>query len=315
MARIETIEQSTADLQVPATPVLAASDLHFRYRGTQSPVTNGVNLRIHAGEVYCLLGANGTGKTTLIRQMTGELIPDTGTALIGGVPALQTRKAGNRGVGILPQSANLFEALSVRQHLICFSELKFDKRAHQKAAVEASIERFNLQALLRKKAGTLSLGQKRLVLVALACLGDPGLLMLDEPTVGMDPAARRVLWQVLRDAQHRGTAILLTTHYMDEAEQLASKIGFLSQGKISHEGTLDHLRTLMDVKVRLTVRDAKTNRTILQERFSTPEAAIAYVHEKDVTFYALEPLSLEDIYLDLTSATADPTGAKQEVIQ
>ncbi|WP_227270858.1 ABC transporter ATP-binding protein [Roseobacter weihaiensis] len=315
MSRIETIDQGKAERSVTATPALAACDLRYSYRGTPAPVTDGVNLTIEAGEIYCLLGANGTGKTTLIRQLTGELTPDRGTAFIRGVPALQQRATGNRGVGILPQSANLFEALSVRQHLVCFSELKLAGRAQQRAAVERSIDSFNLNALLRKRAGTLSLGQKRLVLVALACLGDPGLLLLDEPTVGMDPAARRVLWEVLRDAQQRGTAILLTTHYMDEAEQLATRIGFLSQGRISHEGTLDQLRALLGAKVRLTVRDAESSQAIEQKFFSTPEGATTYVREKGITFYALEPLSLEDIYLELTATAHGPNAHPQEAAQ
>ncbi len=312
MSRLDPIDRERHSRPVPARPRLEARDLHFAYGAGLPPVTNGVTFHIDQGEIYCLLGANGTGKTTLIRQLTGDLRPGAGVALIDGTPAAQIKQNGACGVGILPQSANLFESLSVRQHLVCFAELKLRGRARQKTAVENSIARFNLQPLLRKRAGTLSLGQKRLVLVALACLGDPGLLMLDEPTVGMDPAARRVLWDVLRDAQQRGTAILLTTHYMDEAEQLASRIGFLSQGRISHEGTLDHLRTRVDAQVRLTVRDSKTHRPILQQRFATPDAAMAHVQDMGLTFYALDPLSLEDIYLDLTAEPSAATAPTQE---
>lgn len=312
MSRIESISPDGADIAVTTKLALQAKDLRFTYPGGLTAVTDGVTLQIAKGEIYCLLGANGTGKTTLIRQLTGELVSDAGQVWVKGVLTDGVKNDDHRSIGILPQSANLFEALTVRQHLICFAELKLKGRAQQKEAVLKNIECFALQPLLTKRAGTLSLGQKRLVLVALACLGDPELLVLDEPTVGMDPAARRVLWAVLRDAQKRGTAILLTTHYMDEAEQLSSRIGFLSGGRISHEGTIDNLRTLIDAQVRLTVRDAQTHRTITQQNFATPDAAMAYIRDKDLTFYAIEPLSLEDVYLALVGAAHDSATPLQE---
>ncbi|HEX6086798.1 MAG TPA: ABC transporter ATP-binding protein [Thermoanaerobaculia bacterium] len=190
----------------------------------------GLDLSIRPGELLALLGANGAGKTTAVRLLLGLAKPTSGTVRVfGGDP----RDASTRArLGAVLQSARVPETLRVREHLELFSSY-YPHPMQMNDVLEAA----NLQGLERRKFGELSGGQQKRVLFALAICGDPDLLILDEPTTGLDVEARRALWKQIRAFVARGKSILLTTHYLTEAEALASRVVVVHRGTVAAQGT------------------------------------------------------------------------------
>ncbi len=193
-------------------------------------VLRGLSLRVPKGRIVALLGANGAGKTTAVRLLLGLAKPTSGTVRVfGGDP----REAATRArLGAVLQAARVPGTLRVREHLELFSS--YYPRPMKTAEV---LEVANLHGLERRKFGELSGGQQQRVLFALAICGDPDLLVLDEPTAGLDVEARRALWKQIRAFIARGKSVLLTTHYLTEAEALADRVVVLHRGTVAAEGT------------------------------------------------------------------------------
>lgn len=190
----------------------------------------GVNLTIEPGELVALLGPNGAGKTTAVRILLGLTPADAGRATIfGHAPASQAAKLRR---GALLQVAKVPETLKVREHIELFSSYYPNPLPFAE-----TIEAAGLAGIEERLFGDLSGGQKQRVLFALALCGNPDLLFLDEPTVGLDVATRRALWGRIRAFLSRGGSVLLTTHYLEEAEALANRIAVINQGRIVAEGT------------------------------------------------------------------------------
>ncbi len=257
----------------------------------------GVDLSLRRGELFCLLGPNGAGKTTLIRQVTTELTPSAGRIEILGSDAHENPSATRRRLGVIPQNPGLYEALTVREHVELFGPLKHLSRRESRHQAAALVEELGIAELARKRVRELSGGQQRRLLVALALLGDPEILILDEPTVGLDPVARRHLWDLVQRQREAGKTILLTTHYMDEAEQLADRIGFIDEGRLGRVGSLRDLYQQLGKSVRVTEVDEASGEELAPSYFDTLEQAQAFVRERGLTTYNVGRVSLEDIYL------------------
>jgi ABC-2 type transport system ATP-binding protein len=195
----------------------------------------GLDLTIHKGELVALLGANGAGKTTAVRTLLGLAKPSSGSVRVfGGDP----RDARSRTrIGAVLQAARVPETLRVREHIDLFSSY-YPKPLAMSAVIEAA----GLQGLEQRKFGQLSGGQQKRVLFALAICGDPDLLILDEPTVGLDVEARRALWKQIRAFVAKGRSVLLTTHYLAEAEALADRVVVIHHGVAMKEGTPREIR-------------------------------------------------------------------------
>ncbi len=194
-----------------------------------------VDLTIAAGEVYALLGPNGAGKTTAISLLLGLLRPDSGEARLFGLAPQEL--AARRRIGVMLQSAGLPDTLTVGELLAQVRSYYAQPRSLADVAVLAGIE-----PLLGTRYARLSGGQQRRVEFALAICGRPELLFLDEPTVGMDTESREQFWQTIRELVAGGCAVVLTTHYLEEAEALAQRIGVLLQGRLVAEGSLEAIR-------------------------------------------------------------------------
>jgi len=186
-----------------------------------------VSLEVPIGEVFGLLGPNGAGKTTSVECMLGLREPDNGQVTILGMRHENNSQAIRARVGVQLQSTGLLPQLKVREQLVLFASL-----FPTSLPIDAVIELVGLTEKTRTSTSALSGGQKQRLAVALALINDPELIFLDEPTTGLDPQARRALWDVILDLKAQGKTILLTTHYMEEAEQLCDRVAILDHGKI-----------------------------------------------------------------------------------
>jgi ABC-2 type transport system ATP-binding protein len=228
----ETVSVTTKPADA-AQPIAMLNNVTKRY-GTTTAL-GGLNFALRPGEIVALLGPNGAGKSTTVRMLLGLIAPSTGAVRVFGNdprdPVTRTR------VGAMLQVARLPETLRVREHIDLF-------RSYYPAPLSfAEIVRIaQLQGIEDRFFSQLSGGQKQRVLFGLALCGDPDLIILDEPTVGMDIEARRGLWQQIRSLAERGKTILLTTHYLEEADALAHRIVVINEGKIVSEGTRGHPR-------------------------------------------------------------------------
>jgi ABC-2 type transport system ATP-binding protein len=281
---------------------IEVTDLSKKYR--QGPLANdGISLTVHAGELFSLLGPNGAGKTTLVSQITGELMPTSGSISVFGIDVVRHPRHARQTLGIVPQEAGLFYHVTVTEHLTSFGRMRGLSGRALKERVAEMIDDLNLAEHADKRANQLSGGLKRKLLVAIALIGRPRALILDEPTTGLDPHSRREVWEMIRRYQRDGAAVLLTTHYMDEAEYLAERVGIVSRGRLVVEGTVPELHARISNRFKLTYVPADSDygggRTT--EYAPTMEEIQARVATLGLEEYDIAKTNLEDIYLELTS--------------
>jgi ABC-2 type transport system ATP-binding protein len=227
---------SPTDPRLPVkSPALEVSDLVKRYP-TGVEALRGVTLGIADGEFFGLLGPNGAGKSTLIHCATGLAMPTSGTIRIFGDNAVEGYKSARESVGLAPQDINLDWFLTVEETLDFHGGYFGMKKHDRRERVAELLDAFSLTDKRHERTRTLSGGMKRRVVLARAMMHRPRLLILDEPTAGVDVELRLELWQYVQQVNSEGTTILLTTHYLEEAEQLCSRIAFINEGQIAAEG-------------------------------------------------------------------------------
>jgi ABC-2 type transport system ATP-binding protein len=197
-------------------------------------VVNDVSMRVQRGEIFGFLGPNGSGKTTTIRMMCGLLTPDSGTGTCLGFDIRQQQAQIKRRVGYMTQRFSFWEDLSIRENLDFVARM-YEMRERRRA-VAAALEGLGLTARAGQLAGALSGGWKQRLALAACMLHDPQLLLLDEPTAGVDPKARREFWDELHRLAARGVSVLVSTHYMDEAER-CHKLAYIAYGRLMTQGT------------------------------------------------------------------------------
>ena len=218
----------------PAAPAIAVRDLRKSYGDTAA--VRGISFEVAPGEVFGLLGANGAGKTTTIEILEGYRERTSGEVeVLGADPGRPTRPWRER-IGLVLQDCELEHALTVRETVTLFAS--FYPRPRR---VDETIELVGLRAKRDALVGTLSGGERRRVDVALGIVGDPDLLFLDEPTTGFDPSARRAAWAMIDGLRELGKTIVLTTHYMDEAQQLADRVAMMRNGELIATGTVEEI--------------------------------------------------------------------------
>lgn len=214
-----------------------------RYGGTQGKVVlDGLELQVEAGHIHGLLGPNGAGKTTAVRIMTTLLEADAGRVEIAGCDARREPQRVRQRIGLVGQYAALDEELSGRQNLELFARLnRYGRRAAAKRASEL-LEQFDLADAANQPIKTYSGGMRRRADLAAGLITAPAVLFVDEPTTGLDPGVRRDVWEAIGAMAKEGTTVLLTTQYLEEADQLADRISMLGQGKVAAEGTPAQLK-------------------------------------------------------------------------
>ncbi len=217
-----------------ALSVLAVEGLRKSYGGRE--VVAGVSFALQRGECYGLLGPNGAGKTTTLRCCLGLTEPDGGTIRLIGEPVPQRAREARARVGVVPQFDNLDPDFSVGENLLVFGRYFGLSDAATKQRIPALLDFAGLAGKEQAPLATLSGGMKRRLTLARALVNDPDLLLLDEPTTGLDPQARHLIWERLKRLLQEGKTILLTTHFMDEAERLCDRLAILDEGRIVAEG-------------------------------------------------------------------------------
>jgi ABC-2 type transport system ATP-binding protein len=225
----------------PADPAIQVRGLEKSYQ--QLPVLRGVDLAVAPGSIFALIGSNGAGKTTLVRILATLLRADAGTARVNGFD-VATEAAGVRGsISLTGQFAAVDGILTGRENLVLIARLR---RLPQPGAIaDELLRRFSLTEAGGRRAATYSGGMRRRLDLAMSLIGNPPVIFLDEPTTGLDPEARLEVWAAVKELARGGTTVLLTTQYLEEAEQLADRIAILHQGRIIVDGTLAELKRLL----------------------------------------------------------------------
>jgi lipooligosaccharide transport system ATP-binding protein len=297
------------------TAVLSVRDLRKRYDG--QAVVDGVSITLNKGECYGMLGPNGAGKTTTLRLMLGLIEPDGGSISLLGQEVPRHARAARLRVGVVPQADNLDPDFTVAENLLVYGRYFGMREADIEAAIPGLLAFANLEHKRDAKIPTLSGGMKRRLTLARALVNDPDIIFLDEPTTGLDPQARHMIWQRLRELTVQGKTLLLTTHFMEEAERLCHRLAIIDRGRMVAEDTprgmiAGHIEPqVVEVYGEGAHAWADEHAARYARRFEVSgESAFCYVDDaqpllahlqgRDDLRYLHRPANLEDVFLKLT---------------
>jgi ABC-2 type transport system ATP-binding protein len=294
----------------------------------------GIDLDVPRGTVLGVLGPNGAGKTTAVKVLTTLILPDSGTVIVDGIDVVKNPAGVRRSIGLAGQSAAIVDELTGRENLDIIGRLYHLGKAQVKARTTELLERFDLTEAANRRAKTYSGGMMRKLDLAASLVASPKVLFLDEPTTGLDPRARNDMWDVIRDLVALGTTLLLTTQYLDEADELADDIVVVDHGKIIAQGTADELKdriggdvvefVVSDAAERSVALDAVSRLTdgeptldddgtvSLRVGHRGSEVLIEVVRQLDIASIRSHGLSvrrpsLDDVFLALTGHAAEET--------
>jgi ABC-2 type transport system ATP-binding protein len=320
-------------------PILEAYGLTKRFKTTEA--LTGLDLVAERGQVTAILGPNGAGKTTFIRMVATLLLPDAGSLTVAGIDAIREPEKVRRAIGLAGQSAAVESAMSGRENLELIARLFGHDSRQAKASAGVVLDLLGLGEAADRLTRTYSGGMRRKLDLGASLVGAPELLLLDEPTTGLDPRSRNDLWDAIRDLVAAGTDVLLTTQYLDEADHLANRIAIIDQGKVIAEGTPDELKTMAgDDVIQVHVAHlADVDRAIEllapmgtgEPRVDRPTRSVAVPVDKgsarlleavrtmdsmglEVSDIGLRRATLDEVFLSLTGrpAEASPHDAEAE---
>jgi lipooligosaccharide transport system ATP-binding protein len=310
---------------MPTSPIIAAVGLVKRFEDRLA--VDGLDLAVQASECFGLLGPNGAGKTTTLRMIYGVSKPTGGAITVFGLDVARHGRAVRGRLGVTLQENVLIDSLSPIDNLRVFGRYHLLREPELSRRIDQLITDFELGSHARQRAETLSGGFKRRLAIAMSLINQPELLILDEPTTGLDPAVRHVLWNEVRALKARGTTVLLTTHYMDEAERLCDRVLIMSNGKAVCEGPPRELVESRLAREVLELDCTPAEERVLLEGFAKVKTlrsgARLFVFAEDVGPLALRakqlesaaqrsfvvrPANLEDLFLASTGTSLE-TGA------
>ncbi len=313
---------------------ISVEDMHKSYGDVRA--LDGVSIDVAAGSVFALLGPNGAGKTTLVRILTTLLEPDAGRGTVAGYDVVSQRTELRNIIGLAGQFAAVDEHLTGRENLKMVGRLYHLDAAIARRRAGELLERFSIDGAADRRVKTYSGGMRRRLDLAASLVAEPEVLFLDEPSTGLDPRGRNELWTVIREIARAGTTVLLTTQYLDEADQLADRIAVIDLGRLIAEGTAEHLKrqtggevltvTVAENQLTDTVAsvlgrhaderpqvDAEVGRVSISVTNGAGSLA-TIVRELDATGVSISGIelrepSLDEVFLALTGHAAQPTPA------
>jgi drug efflux transport system ATP-binding protein len=300
---------------------------HLTRRFGEFVAVNDVSFEVRAGEIFGFLGSNGAGKSTTIRMLCGLLQPTSGTARVGGVDVVRDPEGVKRRIGYMSQRFSLYEALTVEQNIAFFGGvygLTGDRLAARRAFV---LDMAGLRGRERELTRSLAGGWRQRLALGCAILHEPPIVFLDEPTGGVDPLSRRRFWRLIEDLAASGVAVLVTTHYLDEAEH-CQRIAIIQAGRLAAHGTVDELkaifrsRPILEIRATDAVRAMRTLEAmpevektsifgtavhaVLRSDGTGSDTVTARLETEGVTVLSCEivPPSLEDVFLEVAERSA-----------
>ena len=309
----------------PDEPIIAIRDASKTYPGSRRPAVAGIDLSIRRGDFFGLLGPNGAGKTTLLSMICGLLQPDGGQIRVQRHDVATELPAVKRLLGFVPQDLALYGGLTARENLEYFGSMQGLRGRRLRERVRACLWIGKLEDFAQRRVAAFSGGLKRRLNLAIGLLHEPELLILDEPTVGIDPQSRNFIFESLREINAAGVSIVYTTHYMEEVEQLCSEIAIIDRGRIIMRGSLDELlnahhggrlqlrlaappppglRARLEALPGLTVERASGKLLVLRsdKPWEAVNRTLAVFAEQnlDITSLAVGAMNLEQLFLELT---------------
>jgi ABC-2 type transport system ATP-binding protein len=297
-------------------PVIEAVNLSKVYKGSKHAALSNVSLNVEPSKIFTLLGRNGAGKTTFIRICATQLMPSSGHIRVLGCDILSEPDKVRNLISIVPQEGRPLRALTPWDHVYNWLQIRGEQRSIAKEKTENILHKLELYEAKDKPAMNLSGGMKQKILVAMAMASDAELLFLDEPTIGLDPISRRQVWSAIKRWKKGDKSILLTTHYMDEAEMLSDYIVIIDNGHIIAEGTIRDLRKFIPQNIRVDIAKDGINGEMLKPygsvidtgadsiRVFTFESGIKELSEfaiKRNLSFTVSPITLDDVFVSLVS--------------
>lgn len=303
---------------------ISADGVSKRYKGLSQTALSNVSLTAESGQIYTLLGRNGAGKTTFVRICATQLLPTQGRIQVLGYDAIKEADKVRRLISIVPQEGRPLRALTPWDHVYNWLQIRGEKKQVAREKTELILQKLDLYDAKDRPAMNLSGGMKQKILVAMAMSVDAQLLFLDEPTIGLDPVSRRQVWSSIKEWKKEGKSILLTTHYMDEAETLSDNIVIIDSGRVIAKGTIKELRTTIPQNLRVDITKDNIDTEVFKSfgsiiesgddtiRIFTFESAIKELTElavkKNLSF-TISPITLDDVFVSLVGGIEEEKTA------
>ncbi len=276
---------------------IVVTDVRYSYGKTRA--VDGISFSVSAGEIFGFLGPNGAGKSTTIKMLTGMLQPQQGSISVLGIDLAKNRKEVQGRIGVCFEEKNLYLELTAKENLEFFARLygirKFD--------TAEALERVGLEDRAKERVKTYSKGMRQRLMVARAFINDPDVLFLDEPTDGLDPVSSRAIRTIVREEARRGAAVVLTTHDMNEADQLSDRVAFINEGKIVAIDTPENLKIEYgnrSVKIRIRADGGVHERSVPLGSPETGDALKTAAGDANLMTIHTEEATLEDIFVQMT---------------
>jgi ABC-2 type transport system ATP-binding protein len=293
------------------------------YKDSRYTALNNVSLNVEPRKIFTLLGRNGAGKTTFIRICATQLMPSAGTISVLGYDVLKEPSKIRNVISIVPQEGRPLRALTPWDHVYNWLQIRGEDKKVAREKTENILHKLELYEAKDKPAMNLSGGMKQKILVAMAIATNAQLLFLDEPTIGLDPVSRRQVWSAIKDWKKDGGSILLTTHYMDEAEMLSDNIVIIDNGHLIAKGTMHELRKFIPQNIRVDIARDGIDADLLRSygsivdtgtdtiRVFTFESTIKELSEfaiKRNLSFTISPITLDDVFVSLVANSVGTVG-------
>jgi ABC-2 type transport system ATP-binding protein len=293
------------------------------YKNSNKKALDDISLQIEEGKISTLLGRNGAGKTTFIRICSTQMLPTSGKVLVFGDDILMSPEKIRPKISIVPQEGRPLRALTPWDHSYNWLRIRGEKKESASQKTSDILQRLDLFSAKDIPALNLSGGMKQKILVGMAMATESPLLFLDEPTIGLDPVSRRQVWSIIKDWKNKGITIVLTTHYMDEAEMLSDSIFIIDEGRVVSKGNMNDLRNTLNYKIRIDINISKDynvydlrnfinsfGKTISMSsdsiRLFTYENNLREISDilvRNNLSFSVSPITLDDIFVNLVGGS------------